>query len=211
MTMQLKPSEETLLSWSADRDDLPLRSPDRRCTRRSGVNSRPMLGRSVPQLRPHPSQGGWAVSPITDDVEFAINLSGAAFEVSPAGVISAPLETPRVRTIGCMFVQGSQPPIVATDRIKSDANNKQKPLRAEAAGPTLAPLLNCWPRVAHEFARRATSLNWKTGCDFCCNRRWRHCYQRVRCGLRSRRSTFNWMALRFCIPGIERCWPTKWA
>ena len=127
MTRQLKRDDETLLSWSADRDDLPLCAP----------SASKQAARTITQ----PSQDGWAILPITAEVNFAINLSGEAFDVSPAGVISAPLDTPRVRTIGCMFVQGSQPPIIAKERIKPDVsrNNRHKPVRAETA--PLAALL----------------------------------------------------------------------
>lgn len=86
MTKQPNCRKPSQISWSLDRDDL---------------ESRAILSDERWQLRPAAFTG---LDPSTE-LRSSLHLREADFSVMPAGVVSTPLEPPRVRAIGCMFVE----------------------------------------------------------------------------------------------------------
>jgi SNF2 family DNA or RNA helicase len=106
-----KRKEAPLLSWSADRDGL---AP---CANGNNLKWQPLASSHV------------------NGVQVAASLCD--FSVPRIGVVSTPLAPPRIRTIGCMFVQVSE--AAATNR-QFSAKIRSVPSRSEAAPHSTADI-----------------------------------------------------------------------
>jgi SNF2 family DNA or RNA helicase len=114
MTRQPKRKDATLLSWSADRDGL------NSCALDSDLHWQPLS---------------------SDASEAQVAASLSDFSLPQVGVVSSPLDPPRIRTIGCMFVPSTERAGAIAKSLKSNvgglaAQSIPAPAAAEVADGT---------------------------------------------------------------------------